>query len=71
MPYTVRPSLRAKTVKIVSLLLIRLLPFTAKATFPCKGRLTQSELVRKIYSREIQFELFAKSKFEAEFTVSS
>jgi hypothetical protein len=47
MPYTVRFSLRAKTVKIVSLLLIRLLPFTAKATFPHKGRLTQSVIKQK------------------------
>ena len=47
MLYTVRLSLRAKTVKIVSLLLIRLLPFTAKATFPHKGRLTQSGVKQK------------------------
>ena len=47
MPYTVRFSLRAKTVKIVSLLLIRLLPRAAKATFPHKGRLTQSGVKQK------------------------
>jgi hypothetical protein len=47
MPYTVRLSLRAKTVKTVSLLLIRLLPQAAKYTFPHKGRLTQSEIARK------------------------
>ena len=50
MPYTVRFSLRAKTVKIVSLLLIRLLPFAAKATFPHKGRLTQSGVKQKFES---------------------
>ena len=47
MPYTGRFSLRAKTVKIVSLLLIRLLPRAAKATFPHKGRLTQSVIKQK------------------------
>ena len=42
MPYTVRLSCGSKTVKIVSLLLIRLLPQASKSTFPHKGRLTQS-----------------------------
>ena len=47
MPYTVRISLRSKTVKTVSLLLIHLLPQAAKATFPHKGRLAQSGVKQK------------------------
>ena len=57
MPYTVRFSLRAKTVKIVSLLLIRLLPFTAKATFPHKGRLTQSGVKQKFEAVKLTYKL--------------
>ena len=57
MLYTVRLSLRAKTVKIVSLLLIRLLPFTAKATFPHKGRLTQSGVKQKFEAVKLTYKL--------------
>ena len=65
MPYTVRSSLRAKTVKTVSLLLIRLLSRRlAKSHLPSQGKAYAKRTVEEIYSRVKQFKQFDKSKFE-------